>query len=107
MKKLETVLVTAERQGSRNITIFGTRINGVVFPVGQRETIKNYLAKKFGNIADLIVVRNFENQDVIMWLEVRFHLYLRSVKRELRRFGRVLERLGVTEKSILCSPRLV
>lgn len=103
MRKLETVLVTAEVNLTQGRSYIGSCLRQVTLSPHQCEIITSYLRRLVGYIADKIQWRHYHHS-TILWIETGVALCRRSLRREMRRFGRALEEAGLAETARICSP---
>lgn len=103
MRKLDTVLVTAEVNLTQGKSYVGSCLRQVILSPTQCEIITSYLRQFVGCVADKIRWQYYNNATII-WIETGVALCRRSLRREMRRFGKAIEKAGLAETACICSP---
>lgn len=102
MQKISTAFVTGQ-VGARGESTIGVCFKEVTLTPAQSTYLEQKLRQSFGGLTDNIKVEYCNNSTIAM-VRVEFQLCRRSLSREIRRFGKVLEVSGIVEKVENCSP---
>ena len=101
--KQEAVFVTAEVEVTSRRTHIGVCLREAILTPAQCDLVCSHLRKVLERFGHKIRVRYYK-YSTIFWAELGMALGLRSLKRQMRCFGRILERVGLVKKAEVCSP---
>lgn len=103
MKQLDAVFITARVEMKTKRTIIGSCLRKAVLTPEQCDLVCSHLRKNMGSFGYKIRVRYYKDT-TIFWVEIGMALGLRSLGQQMRRFGRILERIGLAKTAEVCSP---
>ncbi len=103
MQKLDVVLVTAEVNLTQQRSYIGSCLRQATLSPNQCEAVVARLSQVMGCLANRIRWAHYKSATII-WIEASIALCRRILRREMRRFGKALEAIGLAETAETCSP---
>ena len=101
--KQKAVFVTAQVEVTSRRTHIGICLREAILTPAQCDLVCSHLRKVMESFGHKIRARYYKDS-TIFWAELGMTLGLRSLERQMRRFGQILKRIGLAKKVEVCSP---